>query len=87
MYRRSSSLNRGPVVCPAVTDADAIIDQPDPDLETDELSEDELSEIEEAEPNAEPVSYTGTDFDVEGLVRRLNRGDIVVPSFGHDDAT
>ncbi|WP_333811621.1 DUF262 domain-containing protein [Timonella senegalensis] len=35
-------------------------------------------------PASQPpeVSYMGQDFDVEGLVRRLDRGDIVVPSFG-----
>ncbi|WP_037601044.1 DUF262 domain-containing protein [Streptacidiphilus rugosus] len=29
----------------------------------------------------EPLSYFGTDFDVHGLVRRLNQEDIVVPNF------
>jgi Protein of unknown function DUF262 len=42
----------------------------------------ELEETEEPDPNPEPVSYTGTDFDVEGLVRRLDRGDIVIPTYG-----
>lgn len=32
-------------------------------------------------PELEPLSYFGTDFDVHGLVRRLNENDIVVPSF------
>src|SRR3712207_725332 len=41
----------------------------------------------EPEAEANPVTYTGTDFDVEGLVRRLDRGDIVVPNFGHSDET
>ncbi len=45
------------------------------------------SEEEESDPSPEPVSYSGTDFDVEGLVRRLERGDIVVPSFGVQDQT
>ncbi|WP_291314445.1 DUF262 domain-containing protein [Corynebacterium sp. UBA2622] len=42
-------------------------------------------EIEDLEfPAAQPptVTYAGQDFDVEGLVRRLDRGDIVIPSFG-----
>ena len=50
-------------------------------LEQEELAlaqEDDL----EADPSPELVSYSGTDFDVEGLVRRLGRGDIVVPNFG-----
>ena len=32
-------------------------------------------------PEIESLSYFGTDFDVHGLVRRLNEEDIVVPSF------
>lgn len=55
--------------------------------ELEVLTPDEMAELTEAEPEAEPVSYSGTDFDVEGLVRRLNRGDIVIPSFGHGDPT
>ncbi|GAA4856596.1 DUF262 domain-containing protein [Kitasatospora terrestris] len=50
-----------------------------------ELTAEELDELNSAEPQAEPVSYTGTDFDVEGIVRRLNRQDIVIPTFGHGD--
>jgi hypothetical protein len=48
-----------------------------------ELTEDEdlLEEAAEAFAVAEPISYFGTDFDVHGLVRRLNEGDIVVPIF------
>lgn len=35
-------------------------------------------------PMTEPpqVIYSGQDFDVEGLVRRLDRGDIIIPRFG-----
>lgn len=45
--------------------------------------EERLDEEERAEafPDAQPISYFGTDFDVHGLVRRLNRSDIVIPSF------
>jgi len=32
-------------------------------------------------PDAQPISYFGTDFDVHGLVRRLNQADIVIPNF------
>jgi Protein of unknown function DUF262 len=46
----------------------------------------DLEEIEDADPNPEPVSYTGTDFDVEGLVRRLDRDDILIPKFGGEAA-
>lgn len=49
---------------------------------------DYLLEPEEAEELDEPVDdptrviYAGQDFDIFGLVRRLNNGDIVVPQFG-----
>jgi hypothetical protein len=36
---------------------------------------------------AEPIVYFGTDFDVHGLVRRLNSGDILVPSFDPSEPT
>lgn len=60
---------------------------PDVDAEPDESSEltpEDQESLEEAEPDARPVSYNGTDFDAEGLVRRLKRGDIVIPRFGED---
>ncbi|OCB21390.1 hypothetical protein A5689_01490 [Mycobacterium intracellulare subsp. yongonense] len=49
------------------------------------LTDEEIVEAETAEPEVGTISYSGTDFDVEGLVRRLNRGDIVVPNFGQSD--
>lgn len=49
------------------------------------LTVDEQEAAIEAESEIEPVSYQGTDFDAEGLVRRLERQDIVIPSFGHGD--
>lgn len=55
------------------------------EVEPSLLTDDELFEFFEPEVEAEPVSYSGTDFDVEGLVRRLERGDIVIPNFGHGD--
>lgn len=54
-------------------------------LETGMLTVDEQEAVFEAESDLEPVSYQGTDFDAEGLVRRLERQDIVIPSFGHGD--
>src|SRR2546421_1570632 len=57
------------------------LDEP-PDPE--ELTYEEQQELVEPEHDVQPVSYSGTDFDVEGLVRRLNRGDIVIPTFGHE---
>lgn len=50
-----------------------------------DLDSQDLETLEEADPNPPQVSYKGTDFDVEGLVRRLKRGDMVVPTFGHID--
>jgi len=58
---------------------DEEIDEPIGLVETEEL------DLLEAEPAPQQVTYSGQDFDVEGLVRRLNKGDILVPTFGHDD--
>jgi hypothetical protein len=52
------------------------------DVDTDRIEADDLEELSDPDPSPEPVAYTGTDFDVEGLVRRLDRGDIVIPTFG-----
>lgn len=49
------------------------------------LTEDEVEELDEASPESYNVSYSGQDFDVDGLVRRLNRDDMLVPKFGHQD--
>lgn len=51
------------------------------------LEDADLAQIDEAFPQSEPISYSGSDFDVEGLVRRLQRKDIIVPTFGHGDDT
>jgi len=50
---------------------------------SEELSAEELDleEVAESFPKSEPITFYGTDFDVHGLVRRLNQGDIVVPNF------
>ena len=50
-----------------------------------DLTAEDREATSEAEPEAYPVSYSGSDFDVEGLVRRLARGDILIPSFGLRD--
>jgi uncharacterized protein DUF262 len=54
---------------------------------TDEeiLSENDAEELDEASPESYKVSYSGQDFDVDGLVRRMNREDMLVPKFGHED--
>jgi hypothetical protein len=51
----------------------------------DHLTEEERDDLVAAPPAVAPVSYSGQDFDVEGLVRRLRSGDILVPVFGHHD--
>ena len=51
------------------------------------LTDEEFEDLETAEPNVALINYSGQDFDVDGLVRRLNNKDIVVPSFGLDDET
>ncbi|MGW6449525.1 DUF262 domain-containing protein [Lentzea sp. NPDC055074] len=63
----------------------AVGDQDPVDEESALLTDDELQEVGEAEAEVEGVTYSGTDFDAEGLVRRLSRGDIVIPNFGHGD--
>lgn len=60
-------------------------DQDPAELEPELLTDEELDAVLESEGEAEAVTYQGTDFDAEGLVRRLDRKDIVIPSFGHGD--
>lgn len=62
-------------------------DQAEDSLESPTLVESDYSELDDPAPHLQSISYSGSDFDVEGLVRRLNRGDIVVPTFGHQDPT
>lgn len=51
------------------------------------LTEEEFDDLETAEAVVSPISYSGQDFDVDGLVRRLNKKDILVPGFGTDDSS
>jgi hypothetical protein len=50
-----------------------------------ELTPDEQAALVETEESAPVVSYSGQDFDVSGLVRRLTQDDILIPTFGHHD--
>ena len=59
--------------------------QHDPGDDPYTLLDEEIEQITEADADVQPISYSGTDFDAEGLVRRIDRGDIVVPNFGHGD--
>ena len=56
---------------------------PDDDAaDPEDLDQQDIATLEEPDPNPSGVSYKGTDFDVEGLVRRLNRGDAIVLRLG-----
>lgn len=63
------------------------VEQPEEVYESILLDFSDLSELDEASPSTQTIAYSGSDFDVEGLVRRLDRGDIIVPTFGHNDPT
>lgn len=58
---------------------------PDPDLSP--IDESEEVEVQDVDPDLEvmPITYDitsyGADYDVHGLVRRIENGDIVIPSF------
>lgn len=54
-------------------------------IEATELTDSEWEDLLEAERTSLVVSYSGQDFDIAGLVRRMNQHDILVPTFGHDD--
>ena len=47
----------------------------------DDIDQEDDEERSEAFASLDPISFFGTDFDVHGLVRRLNEGDIAVPNF------
>ncbi|MDJ0677821.1 MAG: DUF262 domain-containing protein [Calothrix sp. MO_167.B42] len=51
------------------------------DLNEEQQVEDEASQDDIVAPIRYEISSYGADYDVEGLVKRLNRGDILVPSF------
>ncbi|MCQ3812156.1 MAG: DUF262 domain-containing protein [Acidimicrobiia bacterium] len=53
--------------------------------EPDQLTSEEEDDLMEAESEIESVVYSGQDFDVNGLIRRMRNEDILIPTFGHDD--
>src|SRR5262245_2511282 len=59
--------------------------QPADRAEARGLLPDDIETLEEPDPDPPRVAYQGSDFDVEGLVRRLERRDIVIPTFGHPE--
>jgi len=55
------------------------------DQDADGLTLSEKDQLSEAEPEIPPVVYQARDFQVDGLVQRLNNGYIKIPRFGHND--
>jgi hypothetical protein len=53
--------------------------------EVELLTEEEEEDLTAAEHETQQVVYSGQDFDVAGLVGRLVRSDVLIPTFGHDD--
>lgn len=51
-----------------------------------DFSDEEIQSQDEVDPTPSRVAYTTTDFDAEGLVRRLERKDILIPTFGEASA-
>ncbi|GGL91743.1 hypothetical protein GCM10009706_32900 [Curtobacterium citreum] len=49
------------------------------------LTNEELDDLVAPEATATSVTFSTQDFDVAGLVTRLKRGSMLVPSFGHED--
>lgn len=50
-------------------------------LELNYLNEEEMQDLAEAPRSVYPIRHYGTDFDVLGLVRRMQKGDIRIPNF------
>ena len=61
-------------------------DDPAPrDVRVEDVDADTTDEEEESPTEQQALRYYGVDFDVEGLVRRFGRKDLIIPSF--DPAT
>lgn len=65
--------------------ASKISQQPFSLEEPSDLTEQEIADLETPEVQASQVVYSGQDFDVVGLIRRLQNEDILIPTFGHED--
>ncbi|HBN76179.1 MAG TPA: hypothetical protein DD473_10240, partial [Planctomycetaceae bacterium] len=61
---------------------DEIID----DSESENLTDYEKEDLLSSGSTARHIIYSGQDFDVQGLVRRLKNDDIIIPTFGIDDS-
>lgn len=64
-------------------------DLEEPNVSDDEnaLTQEEREDLEAADETVIPITYSGQDFDVDGLVRRLDNGDMIIPRFGLSDKT
>ena len=51
----------------------------------DSLTESEQVDLISADAGVAPITYSGQDFDVAGLVNRFRKDDILIPTFGHMD--
>jgi len=49
------------------------------------LNESEIRDTLESADSIDEISYYGQDFDVDGLVRRFQKGSIKIPNFGNND--
>ena len=67
-----------------MTSAEFVEDEEPPDEVVDDESEIDDRTLVETGPSSLP--YFGADFDVSGLVRRLNEKDIVIPRFDPDES-
>ena len=54
-------------------------------IESELLTEQEKEDLVASDSTAQHIVYSGQDFDVQGLVRRLDKDDIIIPTFGLDD--
>ena len=52
---------------------------------TDRLTTAERDDLVDAESTVTAITYSGQDFDVIGLVRRVDEDGILIPTFGHGD--
>ena len=58
------------------TNDDDIVHDPD------DLTHAEVADLESSNDHSQPIAYQGRDFDVIGLIQRLEKEDLIVPSFG-----
>lgn len=50
------------------------------------LTDEELDDLTSPDESPTPVTYATQDFDISGLVQRLDRGSMLIPSFGGQDS-